>query len=136
MIKMPFHGGPITGVAVQMGISFAFWWVLAMIMGGDRYAPALIGAGITGVRGAMGGGAAVGTLPDNLGVVTAKPSYASGASGRRTLDITQMAISAGSTFVVWLIAGYFLISGSAWKYASAAATVAASPVTGSSYRLS
>ena len=36
-----------------MAMSFAFWWVAGYFLGGDKYAPAIIGMTITGVRGVV-----------------------------------------------------------------------------------
>ena len=114
---------PWGNMAVAMGISFTFWYVFGYFMGGSRIAPALIGATISGIRAAVQPAGPWGTLPDNLGVVTtASPYY---ATGRQGWNFMSMAVSAGVTFVAWWIAAYFLIRGSAWKYATTAALVAA-----------
>ena len=114
---------PWTHVGVNMAISFVFWWVLGMFIGGSKYAPALIGMTISGIRAAVQSkDTPVGTLPNNLGVVGADASYASGRDG---WNFKSAALSAAITFVFWYIAAMFLIRGKAWKYASIAATVAA-----------
>ena len=131
---MPFHDDiQFMSVGMSMALSFTFWWVAGYFLGGDKYAPAIIGMTITGVRGAIAGTDAVGQLPDNLGVVTggktwtSMPGYSRGkGTGQGAADAVGSAIvSAIATFVFWLIAGYFVISGSAWKYAATAATIAA-----------
>ena len=136
---MPFHDEiEFKSVGMSMAVSFAFWWIAGYFLGGDKYAPALIGMTITGVRGAIAGKDATGQLPDSLGVVTAKgwmPSYSRGSgTGKGAGASLGRAIgSALVTFVFWLVAGYFVISGSAWKYATTAATIAAIGTAVSSY---
>ena len=114
---------PWGNIAVAMGISFTFWYVLGFIMGGSRLAPALIGATISGIRAAVQPSGPWGTLPDNLGVVSSESPYY--GSGRQGWNFMSMAVSAGVTFVFWWVAAYFLVRGSAWKYATTAALVAA-----------
>ena len=131
---MPFHQDSEVewmSVAMNMATSFAFWWVAGYFLGGDKYAPAIIGMTITGLRGAIAGTDAVGQLPDSLGVVSAKgwtsmPSYSRGGStGQGGQDAAAAAVvSAIVTFIFWIVAGYFVISGSAWKYATTAAVIA------------
>ena len=128
---MPFHDEvEWMSVGMSMVTSFAFWWVVGWFLGGDRYAPAIIGMTITGVRGAIAGKDAAGQLPDSLGVISAKgwtPQYSRGGSTGKSGAETAAAavISALITFIFWLVAGYFVISGSAWKYATTAAIIAA-----------
>ena len=131
---MPFHDEiEFTSVGLAMAMSFAFWWTAGYFLGGDKYAPAIIGMTITGVRGVIAGADAVGALPDNLGVVSAgetwfsMPGYTRGQETGKGAgeSVGSAVISALSTFVFWLIAGYFVISGSAWKYATTAAVIAA-----------
>ena len=128
---MPFHDEiEFTSVGMAMAMSFAFWWVAGMVLGGDKWAPAMIGMTITGVRGAIAGKEAVGALPDNLGIVKSGDSgygyERGGGTGKGAGTAAGRAIgSAVITFVFWLIAGYFVISGSAWKYATTAAVIAA-----------
>ena len=115
---------PWGNIAVAMGISFTFWYVLGFIMGGSRLAPALIGATISGIRAAVQPSGPWGTLPDNLGVITTEsPYYGTGAG--QSWNFMSMAVSAAVTFVFWWVAAYFLVRGAAWKYASTAAVVAA-----------
>ena len=112
-------------VGLSMATSFAFWWVAAYVLGGDKYAPAIIGMTITGVRGAIAGKAASGALPDNLGIISAKGYGRGGKPGGGTTEAGVSALMSGvATFIFWLIAGYFVISGSAWKYATTAAVIA------------
>ena len=116
-------------VGMGMVTSFAFWWVAGYFLGGDKYAPAIIGMSITGLRGAIAGTDAVGQLPDSLGVISAKgwtPGYSRGGSTGRAGSETAAAaaVSAIITFIFWIVAGYFVISGSAWKYATTAAIIA------------
>ena len=113
---------PWGNMAVAMGISFTFWYIFGYFMGGSRIAPALIGARISGIRAAVSPAGPWGSLPDNLGVISAE-GYASG--GGQSFNFMSMAVSAGVTFVFWWVAAYFLVSGSAWKYATTAALVAA-----------
>ena len=114
---------PWGNIAVSMGISFVFWYVFGYFMGGSRMAPALIGATISGVRAAVQPAGPWGKLPDNLGVIgTSSPYYATGRGG---WNFKSAAISSGITFVFWWVAAYFLVRGSAWKYATTAALVAA-----------
>ena len=113
---------PWGNMAVAMGISFTFWYIFGWFMGGSRIVPALIGATISGVRAAVSPGGSWGTLPDNLGVISST-GYASGAGG--SWNFMSAAVSAGVTFVFWWVAAYFIIRGSAWKYATTAAVVAA-----------
>ena len=116
---------PWVHVGVNMTISFVFWWVLGMFIGGSKYAPALIGMTVSGIRAAVSEpGTPKGTLPDNLGVVSAHEGVGY-ASGRDGWNFKSAALSAAITFVFWYIAAMFLIRGKAWKYASIAATVAA-----------
>ena len=131
---MPFHDEvEWTSVGVNMAMSFAFWYMMGYVLGGDKWSPALIGMSITGVRQAVAGKSAAGALPDRLGVVTAgetwtsMPSYSrGGGTGKGAVTAgTSAVVSAGVTFVFWLLAGYFVIRGSAWKYASTAAVIAA-----------
>ena len=127
---MPFHSDiQFMSVGVSMAMSFAFWWFAGYFLGGDKYAPAIIGMTITGVRGAIAGTDATGQLPDSLGIVTTGPKwgYSRGsATGVGASTSVGLAIaSALVTFVFWFVAGYFVISGSAWKYATTAATIAA-----------
>ena len=130
-IKMPFHDEvEWMSVGMSMVTSFAFWWVAGWFLGGDRYAPAIIGMTITGVRGAIAGKEASGQLPDSLGVISAKgwkPQYSRGGSTGKANSETAAAaaVSAIITFIFWIVAGYFVISGSAWKYATTAAIIAA-----------
>ena len=127
---MPFHsdilskiqGANYASVAIQMAISFGFWFCLSFFTGGSRWAAATLGAAISGIMAVVNGGGA-GTLPDKLGVVSSK-GYAQ-PGGSPGWGLTGMAMSAGVTFVVWLVAGYFFIKGSAWKYATTAAIIAA-----------
>ena len=123
-------------VGISMATSFAFWWVAGYFLGGDRYAPAIIGMTITGLRGAIAGTNATGQLPDSLGVISAKgwmPSYSRGGagSGFGAETASSAVVSAIITFIFWIVAGYFVISGSAWKYATTAAIIAGvgAPVT-------
>jgi hypothetical protein len=116
-----FTDVPWTNVAVSMAISFAFWYAAGYVIGGDKWAPALIGAAVSGIRAVIAGEQAVLTLPDNLGVISAT-GYESGRDG---FNFVSMTVSAGVTFVFWIFVGYFVISGSAWKYATTAAVVAA-----------
>ena len=131
---MPFHDEiEFTSVGMSMALSFGFWWVAGYFLGGDKYAPALIGMTITGVRGAVAGKDATGQLPDSLGVVsagktwTSMPGYSRGSgTGQGAGKTVGTALtSAIVTFIFWMLAGYFVISGSAWKYATTAATIAA-----------
>ncbi len=131
---MPFHDDiQFMSVGMSMAVSFAFWWVAGYFLGGDKYAPALIWMTITGVRGAIAGTDATGQLPDSLGVVSAgktwmsMPGYSrgSGTGAGAAKSIGQAIASALVTFIFWMLAGYFVISGSAWKYATTAATIAA-----------
>ena len=129
---MPFHADvQWVSVGMSMAMSFAFWWVAGYFLGGDKYAPAIIGMTITGLRGAIAGTDAVGQLPDSLGVVSAKgwmPSYSRGGDtggGFGAETAASAAVSAIVTFIFWIVAGYFVISGSAWKYATTAAIIAA-----------
>ena len=130
---MPFHDDvQWVSVGMSMAMSFAFWWVAGYFLGGDKYAPAIIGMTITGVRGAIAGTDATGALPDSLGIVSTKgwtsmPGYSRGAStGQGASDAAASAVtSALVTFIFWIVAGYFVISGSAWKYATTAAIIAA-----------
>ena len=131
---MPFHDDvQWVSVGMSMAMSFAFWWVAGYFLGGDKYAPAIIGMTITGVRGAIAGTDATGALPDSLGIVSTKgwtsmPGYSRGGSAGGGLGAETAAsavVSAIVTFIVWLVAGYFVISGSAWKYATTAAIIAA-----------
>ncbi len=125
LCKMVFHDKvEWMSVGISMATSFAFWWVAWYFPGGDRYAPAIIGMTITGVRGAIAGADASGSLPDNLGVISAT-GYASGGQEGAGWNFTSAVVSALVTFVFWMFVGYFVISGSAWKYATAAAVVAA-----------
>ena len=118
-------------VGIAMATTFAFWYVAGMVLGGDKWAPAMIGMAITGIRGAIAGDEAVGALPDNLGIVsvgdTWMPGYSRGSGTGEGMGgaIGQGVFSAIVTFIFWFIAGYFVISGSAWKYASTAAAIAA-----------
>ena len=107
-------------MAVAMGISFTFWYIFGYFMGGSRLAPALIGATISGIRAVVSPAGPWGTLPDNLGVITSE-GY---ATGRQGFNFMSMAVSSGVTFVFWWVAAYFLVSGSAWKYATTAAVIA------------
>ena len=131
LCKMVFHDKvEWMSVGISMATSFAFWWVAGYFLGGDRYAPAIIGMTITGVRGAIAGADASGSLPDNLGVVSAKgwmPGYSRGGGTGSGLGMSvgKAIASAIATFIFWMIAGYFVISGSAWKYATTAAGIAA-----------
>jgi hypothetical protein len=127
---MPFHsdimskvqGADYASVAIQMAISFAFWFVVSFFTGGSRWAAGTLGAAISGIMAIVNGGPA-GTLPGKFGIVTSagytKPRGSPG------WNLTGMAMSVGVTFVVWLVAGYFFIKGSAWKYATTAAVLAA-----------
>ena len=109
-----------------MATTFAFWYVAGMVLGGDKWAPAMIGMTITGIRGAIAGKDAVGALPDNLGIVSSSGySRGSGTGEGMGTAVGQGVASAVITFIMWFIAGYFVISGSAWKYASTAAAIAA-----------
>ena len=131
---MPFHQDiEFKAVGMSMAMSFAFWWIAGYFLGGDKYAPAIIGMTITGVRGVIAGQEAVGQLPDSLGVIsagktwTSMPGYSRGSETGQGMGKTlgKAVVSALATFVFWLIAGYFVISGSAWKYATTAAVIAA-----------
>ena len=115
---------PWTNVGINMGISFTFWYVAAFVIGGDKWAPALIGATVSGVMAVIKGPAPIGSLPDNLGVISAT-GYATGGQEGAGWNFTSAVVSALVTFVFWMFVGYFVISGSAWKYATAAAVVAA-----------
>ena len=136
---MPFHDDvQWVSVGVSMAMSFAFWWFAGYFLGGDKYAPAIIGMTITGVRGAIAGTEATGALPDSLGVVSAKgwtPSYSRGGSTGKvgTETAAAAAVSAIITFIFWIVAGYFVISGSAWKYATTAAIIAAAGAVVANY---
>ena len=127
---MPFHEEiEFTSVGMSMAMTFAFWWVAGYFLGGDKYAPAIIGMTITGLRGAIAGTDATGQLPDSLGVISAKgwmPSYSRGGStgsGFGAETASSAVVSAIITFIFWIVAGYFVISGSAWKYATTAAII-------------
>ena len=125
---MPFHENiPVTNIAVQAAMSFAFWFVVGMVVGGDKWAPASIGAVISAGNAIMQGPQAPGTLPDAFGSVTLKGGSVGydRSSSAQGFDPMRMAMSAGVTFAVWLIVGYFVIRGSAWKYATVAAVIAA-----------
>ena len=128
---MPFHDDvQWVSVGMSMAMSFAFWWVAGYFIGGDKYAPAIIGMTVSGVRSAIAGADAAGALPDSLGVVSAKgwtPSYSrGGGTGKGGEDAAAAAVvSAIVTFIFWMVVGYFVISGSAWKYATTAAIIAA-----------
>ena len=138
---MPFHEDvEWMSVGLSMATSFAFWWFAGYFLGGDRYAPAIIGMAVTGVRGAIAGADAAGALPDSLGIVSTKgwtsmPGYSRGGStGQGASDAAASAVtSALVTFIFWIVAGYFVISGSAWKYATAAAAIAAVGAVVTSY---
>ena len=113
-------------VGMAMALSFAFWYGAGYVLGGDKMAPAIIGMTITGVRGAIAGGDAVGALPDNLGIVSSSGySRGSGTGDGGAKGAGRAIGSAVITFIFWWIAGYFVISGSAWKYATTAAAIAA-----------
>ena len=128
---MPFHSNlsfekiPFANIAIQATLSFAFWFVVAWAMGGDRWAPASLGAVISAGNAIVKGAQPRGTLPDAFGSIT----YSGGSVGytraSQGFDPMRMAMSAGITFAVWLVVGYFIIRGSAWKYASVAAIIAA-----------
>ena len=125
---MPFHADvQWVSVGMSMAMSFAFWWVAGYFLGGDKYAPAIIGMTISGVRSAVAGKDAAGALPDSLGVVSAKKWYSRGGStgSEGSETAAAVAVSAIITFIFWIVAGYFVISGSAWKYATTAAIIAA-----------
>ena len=124
---MPFHSEiEFTSVGMAMAMSFAFWWVAGYVLGGDKYAPAIIGMTITGIRGAIAGSDAVGALPDKLGIVSSGGySRGSGTGSGAAMGAGQAIGSAIVTFLFWMAAGYFVISGSAWKYATTAAAIAA-----------
>ena len=113
---------PWTNVGIQMAVSFTFWYAAGFVLGGDKWAPALIGSGVSGFMAVVKGPAPMGTLPDNLGVVSST-GYERAGSG--VFDNWTSAIfSAIVTFIFWLLVGYFVISGSAWKYATTAAAIA------------
>lgn len=131
---MPFHSDiEFMSVGMAMATTFAFWYIAGYVLGGDKWAPAMIGMAITGIRGAIAGKDAVGALPDSLGIVSSGESWASmpgysrgdstgeGAGG----SLGKSIMSAAITFIMWYIAGYFVISGSPWKYATTAAVIAA-----------
>ena len=124
---MPFHDEvEWVSVGMAMATSFAFWWVAGYVLGGDRYAPAIIGMCVTGVRGAIAGKDAANKLPDNLGVVSTTGYGRGSSTGSGAYNTAwQAGVSAIVTFCFWMLTGYFVISGSAWKYATTAATVAA-----------
>ncbi len=102
---MPFHDDiQFMSVGMSMAVSFAFWWVAGYFLGGDKYAPALIGMTITGVRGAIAGTDATGQLPDSLGVVSAgktwfsMPGYSRGSgTGQGAADAVGSAIVSPSS---------------------------------------
>ena len=128
---MPFHSEiEFMSVGMAMATTFVFWYATGYFLGGDKWAPAMIGMTITGVRGAIAGKDAVGALPDNLGIISSgesKPGYARGGSTGKGMgtSVGKSIMSAAITFIMWYIAGYFVISGSAWKYATTAAVIAA-----------
>ena len=117
-----FSDVPWTNVGIQMAISFTFWYAAGFILGGDKWSPALIGSGVSGVMAVVKGPAPMGTLPDNIGVVSGK-GYERAGSGVFD-NVVGATFSAIVTFVFWLLVGYFVISGSAWKYAMTAAAIA------------
>ena len=129
---MAFHSATLAkiqaadwvNVAIQMGISFAFWWIVGYFTGGSRWAAATLGATISGIMAVANGGVR-GTLPDKLGVVSINPPGYTPPQGSPGWNLTGMAFSVGVTFTVWYAVGMFVIKGSAWKYASTAAVIAA-----------
>ena len=120
---MPFHVPMMASlgkvdymsVLTQMGIAFVFWYVLGYFTGGSRWAAATLGAVVAGIAVAIT--PQTGQIP-NLGVVTQK-------STGPGWNFAGTAMASGITFVTWLVVGYFFIKGSAWKYATTAAIIAA-----------
>ena len=117
-----FSDVPWPNVGIQMAISFTFWYAAGFVLGGDKWSPALIGSGVSGVMAVVKGPAPMGTLPDNIGVV--KTTGFERAGSGVFDNVTSAVFSAIVTFVFWLLVGYFVISGSAWKYAMTAAAIA------------
>ena len=98
---------PWSNVAVKSVISFAFWYAAGYVLGGDKWAPALIGATVSGATAVVKGAESVGALPDNLGVISSS-GYASGTSGKGWNFATAVQ-NAVVTFGVWIVVGYFVV---------------------------